>query len=128
MEQTVNLIDEDELYNQMKDLPDFLNYPIPERWYKKYNIKPLAPLNAKQFLESNHTFTCMFAPKDLTPIVIDEPQRDLSGNVIQIKMVQPEPVQVETYVRPYDPKKRLALEDSSASTNPPQSDHSDSSQ
>lgn len=103
---------EDRLYDQMKELPDFKYYPIPMHWYKKYNIPLPTITNTKEFLESNHTFNCMFAPKDLPAIIIDGPQRDLSGNIIQINLVEEEPIKVETIIRPYDPKKRYEIEDS----------------
>jgi hypothetical protein len=95
---------EDQLYNQLKDLPDFLNYPLPARWFKKYNIPPIEPTNVSDYIHSNHAFKMMFAPKDLPAIIIDKPQTDLSGNIKLVKMVDVEPVQVEVVSKPYEPK------------------------
>lgn len=95
---------EDQLYNQLKDLPDFLNYPLPARWFKKYNIAPLEPTNVKDYIHSNYAFKCMFAPKDLNPIIINEPQRDLSGNIKLVKMVEEEKIEVEVVSKPYETK------------------------
>ncbi len=103
---------EDELYNQLKDLPDFRSYPLPSRWFKKYNISPIEGGSTKEFLESRYTINCMFAPKDLEPIIINEPQRDASGNIKLVKMIEEEPIEVKVISRPYDPNAPpLCLED-----------------
>lgn len=96
-------IDEDALYNQLKDLPDFLNLPLPARWFKKYNIPPIEAGTTKEFLESGYTLKCMFAPKDLPPIIINEPVRDLSGNIKLAVVHEPEKIDVQVISRPYDP-------------------------
>lgn len=94
-ETTIDEDGEDQLYHLMKDLPDFLSYPLPARWFKKYNIAPLEPTNVKDYIHSNYAFKCMFAPKDLDPIIIDKPQTDLSGNIKLVKMIEPEKIEVE---------------------------------
>jgi hypothetical protein len=96
--------EEDQLYHQLKELPDFLCFPLPARWFKKYNIPPIEPTNVKEYIHSNYAFKCMFAPKELEPIIIDEPQKDLSGNVKFVKMVEPEPIEVEVVSKPYESK------------------------
>ena len=95
---------EDQLYNQLKDLPDFLSYPLPARWFRKYNIPPLEPTNVREYIHSNYAFKCMFAPKDLDPIIINKPQTDLSGNIKLVKMVEEEKIEVEVVSKPYEPK------------------------
>lgn len=101
-ESTIDEDAEDQLYALLKDLPDFLNYPLPARWFKKYNIAPLEPTNVRDYIHSNYAFKCMYAPKDLPPIIIDKPQTDLSGNIKLVKMVEPEPIEVEVVSKPYD--------------------------
>jgi hypothetical protein len=96
-------IDEDTLYNQLKDLPDFLNLPLPARWFKKYNIPPIEAGSVKEFIDSGYTFKCMFAPKDLPPLIINEPVRDLSGNIKLAVVHEPEKIDVQVISRPYDP-------------------------
>jgi hypothetical protein len=96
--------EEDLLYHQLKQLPDFLSFPLPARWFKKYNIPPIEPTNVKEYIHSNYAFKCMFAPKGLSPIIINEPQRDLSGNIKLVKMVEPEPIEVEVVSKPYESK------------------------
>lgn len=95
--------EEDELYEQLKQLPDFLSYPLPARWFKKYNIPPLEPTNVREYIHSNYAFKQMFSPKDLPPIIVNEPQRDLSGNIKLVKMVEPESIEVEVVSKPYEP-------------------------
>jgi hypothetical protein len=108
----MNEQEEHELYLAMKDLPDFLSYPLPAKWFKKYNIPNIEAGNSREFLESGYTMKCMFAPKDLPPIIINEPQRDLSGNIKLVKMVEDEPIEVKVISRPYDPNAPpLQLED-----------------
>jgi hypothetical protein len=101
-ESTIDEEAEDQLYDLLKDLPDFLNYPLPARWFKKYNIPPIEPTNVKDYIHSNHAFKMMFAPKDLPAIIINEPQRDLSGNIKLVKMVEEAPIEVEVVSKPYD--------------------------
>jgi len=93
--------DEDKLFDELKTLPDFGCFPIPVRWFKKYNIPPVEPTNVKDFLQSNYTIKCMFAPKDLPPLIINEPQRDLSGNIKVVKYIETEPIPVEVVSKPY---------------------------
>ena len=100
---TIDEEGEDQLYNLLKDLPDFRSYPLPSRWFKKYNIAPIEPTNISDYIHSNHAYKMMFAPKDLNPIIIDKPQRDLSGNIKWVKMVEEEPIKVEVVSKPYEP-------------------------
>lgn len=92
---------EDELYQMLKDLPDFRSLPLPNRWFKKYNIPPIEPTNVRDYIHSNYAFKCMFAPKELDPIIISEPQRDLSGNIKLVQLVAEPPVEVEVVSKPY---------------------------
>ena len=101
-ETTIDEDGEDQLYHLMKDLPDFLSYPLPARWFKKYNIAPLEPTNIREYIHSNYAFKCMFAPKELDPIIIDKPQTDLSGNVKLVQLVEEEPIKVEVVSKPYE--------------------------
>jgi hypothetical protein len=105
----LNEQEEHELYLAMKDLPDFLSYPIPSKWFKKYNIPPIEAGSTKEFIESGYTVKCMFAPKDLSPIIINEPQRDLSGNIKLVKLIEEEPIEVKVISRPYDPNNTLSV-------------------
>jgi hypothetical protein len=98
-------IDEDKLFDELKTLPDFGCLPLPARWFKKYNIPPVEICTVKEYLQSNYTVGCMFAPKDLPPIIINEPQRDLSGNIKTVRFIETEPIPVEVVSKPYEPDK-----------------------
>jgi hypothetical protein len=91
-------IDEDALYEQLKNSPDFDSLPLPARWFKKYNIAPRNPPTTREFIESNYTVMRAVEKKDLPPIIYDEPQQN--G-----KLVVPPPfedIKTETISRPFD--------------------------
>ena len=89
-------IDEDALYNKLKDLPDFDCLPLPAHWFKKYNIPPVSQPTTREFLESKYTVNCAVAPKDLPPILINEPQQ--GGKLVPLAPF--EEIKVETITRP----------------------------
>ena len=45
---------DEELYNYLKDLPEFENLPLPESWYKKFNIELKKPDTFKDATENNY--------------------------------------------------------------------------
>jgi hypothetical protein len=92
--------DEDALYNELKELPDFDCLPLPARWFKKYNIPPVEVINPHNFIESRYTVKCQFAPKDLAPLIINEPQQ--GGKLVEV--LPPEDIKVETISKPFDPE------------------------
>ncbi len=89
-------IDEDALYQQLRQLPDFDCLPLPSHWFKKYNIPPVSQPTTREFLESHHTIKCAVAPKDLPPIIINEPQQN--GKLVPV--APPENIKVETISKP----------------------------
>lgn len=97
------MIDEDALYHELKDLPDFECMPIPERWFKKYNIPPREAVAPKEFMESHYTILKATEPKDLPPLIIDEPID--GGRLLEVPEV--EDIKVEVISRPLelDPEK-----------------------
>ena len=50
---TVEYTDE-ELFDYLKELPEFQNLALPQSWYKKFNIPLLKPDNFKEVVESNY--------------------------------------------------------------------------
>jgi len=92
--------DDTMLYNLMKDLPDFDCFPIPQHWFKKFNIPPRNPISVREFIESGYAMKMAVAPKDLPPIIIDKPQQN--GKLVQ--MVEEPPVPVEVISRPFELK------------------------
>ena len=90
--------EEVELLYALKKLPDFDCFPIPDSWYKKYNLAPRGVINPRQFMESNYAMEMAIAPKDLPPLIIDEPQQN--GKLV---IVPDEPMpHVEVRSRPFE--------------------------
>jgi hypothetical protein len=99
-----NNLTEDELFEILKNQPDFDCLPLPARWFKKYNIPPREATDFSSFVNSRYTTRCGFAPKDLPAIVLKEPYKDASGN---IRLVTPAPLEnipIEIVSKPYDIK------------------------
>ena len=89
--------EEVELLYALKQQPDFDCLPIPAYWFEKYKLAPRAAVAPKEYIESNHAMKMAVAPKDLPPIIIDEPQQ---GG----KLVTPAPfesVPIEVRSRPF---------------------------
>ena len=96
-----NKMDEERrLYEAMKDLPDFECFPIPQSWFKRFNIQPRNPVSVKEYIHSNYAMEMSLKPKDLPPIIIDKPQQD--GKLVEMVKVD-EPV-VEVISRPFELK------------------------
>jgi len=89
-------IDEDALYNELRQLPDFDCLPLPSHWFKKYKIEPVKAQNPKEFCEYK-----MKEPQkvyNLPPIVIDEPQQN--GKTFEV--FPAEQIDVKIVSRPFD--------------------------
>ncbi len=90
-------IDEDALYEQLRQLPDFECLPLPARWFKKYNLKPVSQPTTQEFIESGYTVRRSVEMKDLPPIFINEPQQN--GKLAKVH--PPEDIKVEVVSRPF---------------------------
>jgi hypothetical protein len=90
--------EEVELLYALKQLPDFDCLPIPDTWFKKYNLAPRGTIAPREFMESNYTMSMAIAPKDLPPLIIDEPQQN--GKLVRFMEVPEVPVEVRS--RPFD--------------------------
>ena len=90
--------EEVELLYALKQLPDFDCFPIPESWFKKYNLAPRGVIAPREFMESNYTMSMAVAPKDLPPLIIDEPQQ--GGKLVRFVDEPPPPVEVRS--RPFE--------------------------
>lgn len=93
---TVIVPDDETMYSLMKDLEDFECFPIPESWFKKFGIKPREAVGPREFLESGYTLKCAYGPKELSPVIIDTPQRD----GITWPLIEEAPIPVEVIERP----------------------------
>jgi hypothetical protein len=98
----INGLTEDELFEIIKNQPDFDCLPLPARWFKKYNIPPREATGFSEFVNSRYTQRCALAPKDLPPIVLKEPIKDLSGNVRFVTPAPYEPLPIRVVSRPYN--------------------------
>lgn len=96
-----------ELFLKIKNSPEYGILPLPARWYEKFDIPPLKHTSVRDFIESRYTIKCAFAPKDLEPIIIDEPQQN--GKVVPF--IEEAPIPVEIVETPYDPKVRRTEEE-----------------
>lgn len=95
--------EEVELLYALKQLPDFDCLPIPDTWFKKYNLAPRGVIAPREFMESNYTMSMAIAPKDLPPLIFDEPQQ--GGKLV--RFIDEPPPSVELRSRPFehDPSK-----------------------
>jgi hypothetical protein len=91
-------MDEVTLYRMMKDLPDFDSYPIPFAWYAKFGIPMPEAIGPREYIESNYAMQCANDKKDLSPLVIDAPQK---GGALVVVPVHAE-VKVETSQRTFE--------------------------
>ena len=97
-----NGLSEDDLYEILKQQPDFDCLPLPARWFKKYNIPPREATGFSEFVNSRYTQRCAIAPKDLPPLIFKEPIKDLSGNVRFVTPAPYEELPIEVISRPYN--------------------------
>jgi len=89
--------EEVELLYALKQLPDFDCLPIPARWFEKYKLAPRAAVGPKEYIESNHAMKMALAPKDLPPLIIDEPQQ--GGKLVPLAPLENIPIEVRS--RPF---------------------------
>jgi len=94
------LSDEDEkkLLEVLQAQPDFECLPLPAYWFKKYNIPPRTATAPREYIESNYAMMRAVEPKDLPPLIIDEPQQN--GKLYPV--APPEKVDVQVVNRPFE--------------------------
>jgi len=92
--------EEIDLYTLLKDLPDFDCYPIPETWYKRFDIPPRDPTSLREFLASGYSMKCATEMKDLPMLRINKPQQN--GKLAVVPDF--EPIHVETVTKPFEIK------------------------
>jgi hypothetical protein len=84
--------DEEALYNQLKNLPDFEKFPLPKHWYEKFNIPVPEPVSLQDFALSRAWLKHKYDP-DFTHEIRNEPA---PGGVRPIIQSEPIPVEVIT--------------------------------
>jgi hypothetical protein len=81
---------DDQIYDLLKDLPDFDRLPLPKYFYEKFNIPPpkiLTPMEAIRLMEKTACAPGLVS----TPIEIREPA---PGGVREMPQGEPVPVEV----------------------------------
>lgn len=86
------------LFEELSKLPDFDCLPIPASWFKKFNLPPRNPVGVREYIHSNYAMDMAVKPKDLPPLIIDEPQQ--GGKLVELIPVE-EPV-TEVVSRPFE--------------------------
>lgn len=84
--------DEEELYNTLKDLPDFDRLPLPEHWYKKFNIPRPEAVTLQDFALSRAWLKHKY-DSNIKYEIRDEPA---PGGVRPIIEAEPIPVEIIT--------------------------------
>lgn len=94
------LSDEDEkkLLEVLKGQPDFDCLPIPAYWFKKYGIPAREAVAPREYINSNYAMKKANEPKDLPPLIIDEPQQN--GKLVPV--APPEKVDIQLVSRPFE--------------------------
>lgn len=83
---------DEQLWEMIKNSDEAENLPIPQSWFKKFGIPPRNPVPVKEYIESNYAMKIAMTPKQLPPILIDEPQRN--GALVEVPVEEPVPVDV----------------------------------
>ena len=81
---------DDELFQELRKLPDFDKLPLPINWYKKYNI-PFSDkvVSTKQYIQESHWLKCAYNPTT-TWEVRTEPAPGGARPVLEVQEVKAE--------------------------------------
>lgn len=90
--------EEKDLYEALRILPDWDCFPVPQSWFKKFDIPPRNPVSVREYLASNYAMKMAVAPKDLPPLNIRVPQQN--GKLVEFQVVE-EPI-AEVVSRPFE--------------------------
>ena len=93
---------DEELYNELKDLPDFHRLPIPESWYKKFNIERPSAVNMKQYLQERMYVRDLEVPLEIR----SEPE---PGGVRPVLEVEQPKVEIITKTAGESPEETLKV-------------------
>jgi hypothetical protein len=83
---------DEEYYEILRHCPDFDKFPLPESWYKKFNLERPTAVDFKSFIKSGYTAKCHADPNVLREIRKDP----APGGVRPILDVKQPEVVVET--------------------------------
>ena len=85
---------DEELYEELRHCPDFDKLPLPETWYKKFNIPRPTAVDFKTFANSGYWLKCATDPNTIREICT-EPAPGGVRPILDVK--QPE---VEVITKP----------------------------
>lgn len=88
MDKTKTELSDEEIYNMLKDLPDFDRFPLPKYFYEKFNIPPPKILSISEALKLQ--YQTANAPG---PLVKTEFREPAPGGVRPL--IEVEPVKIE---------------------------------
>jgi hypothetical protein len=92
--------DEHALYLQLRELPDFECFPLPQHWYPRYNIEQPGLVNPREYMESNYAIKKQFEKKNL-PAITKGPLLNPDGTIRLLPFLPPQEIAVETRFQPY---------------------------
>lgn len=92
-----------ELFEILKDCPDFERLPLPGSWFKKFNIKPVEPCDFKTYIKERPWVKAAYMPKDAVEFKEAAP-----GGLRPIIEVEPLPMEIIT--RPADTEKVYSIQ------------------
>jgi hypothetical protein len=81
------------IYNQLKDLPDFDKYPLPNHWYEKFNIPAPRPVSVSDFIKTKAYKAHLTIPN----VEMEVRTEPVPGGVRPI--LDLEPIQTETITK-----------------------------
>jgi hypothetical protein len=94
---------DEELFEILSQCPDFERLPLPDSWFKKFNIKPVEPVDFKTYVKEKPWVKAAYMPKDSV-----EFKDAVPGGLRPI--IEIEPIPVEVISRPADTEKVYSIQ------------------
>ena len=64
---------DEEIYNSLKDLPDFDRFPLPKDWYEKFNIPPPKIPTLRDALKAHYEAQLAYLNSPEVPVEVRPP-------------------------------------------------------
>jgi hypothetical protein len=106
------MFSDEEIYNELKDLPEFKHLPLPRNWYAKFNIPVPEPVSFQKFAMERRWLEHKYDEN----VVYEVRNEPAPGGVRPILEVEPVPVEIIT--KNDDENQQLTIEESAHSTTP----------
>jgi len=75
---------DEQLYAELRDLPDFDRLPLPDHWYSKFGIERPSAINMKEYLADKSLFVRIFDP-NVERVYINEPAPGGIRPILEVK-------------------------------------------